>query len=114
IPVTETSIVDFLAVANTSKDLYRVTGTITEIVNADYGNLVISDGTNQVYTYGCYPGWGATGDARKGLVAAKGLKVGDRITVIGSRTTYTWTNPNTAEVLQELNNGVYFSHEAAE
>ncbi|MDR2970205.1 MAG: BACON domain-containing protein, partial [Tannerellaceae bacterium] len=39
IPVTETSIVDFLAVANTSKDLYRVTGTITEIVNADYGNL---------------------------------------------------------------------------
>jgi hypothetical protein len=110
IPVTEASIVDFLAVANTSTDLYRVTGTITEIVNADYGNLVISDGTNQVYTYGCYPGWGATGDDRKGVVAAKGLKVGDQITVIGSRTKYTWTNPDTSEVLQELNNGVYFSH----
>ena len=109
-PVTEISMVDFLAVPDTSTDLYRVTGTIIEIVNADYGNLVIGDGTIKLYTYGCYPGWGATGDDRKGTVAAKGLKVGDEITVIGSRTTYTWTYSATGEVLEEVNNGVYFSH----
>ncbi len=111
ISVTEVSFADFLAAPNTSTDLlYRVTGTITEIVDAVRGNLIISDGTNQLYTYGCYPGWGATGNARNGVVEARGLKVGDQITVLGYRTTYTWKNPKTDEVLQEVNNSVYFSH----
>ena len=52
------------------------------------GNIYITDGTNDLYVYGCYPGVGATGDARKGVVAAKGIKVGDTLTVFGPRSVY--------------------------
>lgn len=67
---------------------YRVSGTITTIDNATYGNIHITDGTNELYVYGTYPGYGAKGDARKGLIDAKGIKVGDMITVFGPKSTY--------------------------
>ncbi|MBW8334885.1 MAG: hypothetical protein K0M40_22905, partial [Prolixibacteraceae bacterium] len=83
-----------------------VTGIITSIANADYGNLYIKDGESEIYVYGCYPGYGATGNDRKGLIAAKGIKVGDTITVISAKASY-------KEVAQ-LSNGIYFSHVSAE
>ena len=64
IPVTEVSIPDFLSKDVNTTDWYMVTGTITEIVKAAYGNVYISDGENDLYVYGIYPGYGATGDAR--------------------------------------------------
>jgi len=70
-----------------------VTGTISSLLDDkgaenDYGNMFITDGTNELYVYGCYPGWGATGDDRKFLVADNGLEVGDEITMIGYKDTY--------------------------
>ncbi|MBR6211472.1 MAG: DNA-binding protein, partial [Bacteroidales bacterium] len=57
---------------------------------------------NDLYVYGCYPGWGATGDTRKGLVADKGIMPGDLITVIGPKGSY--------NDVPQINGGVYFSH----
>lgn len=103
IPVTEVSIADFLTKEDSKTVYYMVSGKVEEIANDTYGNLYISDGTNRLYVYGCYPGWGATGDARKGAIAAYGIKVGDKLTVIGPKSTYQGT--------PQVNGGIYFSHE---
>lgn len=99
------SIADFLKAPDSKEVYYMVTGTITSVANATYGNLYISDGTNELYVYGCYPGWGATGDNRKNLLATAGIEVGDLLTVIGTKSTYN-------DVI-ELYNGIYFSHVSA-
>ena len=78
-----------------------VTGKVTEIANDQYGNLYISDGTNTLYVYGCYPGWGATGDNRKGAVAKYGITVGDVLTVIGPKSTY--------KDVPQVNGGIFFT-----
>ena len=101
--VEEVSIADFLKKPDSKTEYYMVTGVIDEIANADYGNIYLKDGDgNRLYVYGCYPGYGATGDARKGTVAAKGLKVGDILTVIGPKSTY--------KDVPQVNGGIYFSH----
>ncbi|MBR6980538.1 MAG: DNA-binding protein [Prevotella sp.] len=102
-PVTEVSIADFLAKEDSKNVYYMVTGTIDEIANTTYGNLYLTDGTNRLYVYGCYPGYGATGDFRKDFLAAAGIEVGDKLTMIGYKDTYNGTI--------ELCGGIYFSHE---
>ena len=104
--VTEVSIAEFLAKPDSKETYYMVTGTIDEIANATYGNLYITDGTNRLYVYGCYPGYGATGDFRKDFLTAAGIEVGDKLTMIGYKDTY-------KEVI-ELCGGIYFSHEKAQ
>jgi len=99
--VEEISIADFLAKEDSKDNYYMVSGVVTEIANDQYGNLYISDGTNTLYVYGCYPGWGATGDARKGAVAQYGIAVGDVLTVIGPKSTY--------KDVPQVNGGVFFS-----
>ena len=54
--VTEVTIADFLTKADAKDVYYMVSGTVAEIANDTYGNLYISDGTNKLYVYGCYPG----------------------------------------------------------
>ena len=103
--VTEVSLSEFLAKEPAADVYYMISGTIDEIANDVYGNLYLTDGTERVYVYGCYPGWGATGDARKGLIEKLGMKVGDKLSVIGVRAVYKDT--------PQLSNGIYFSHEAA-
>jgi len=106
IPVTPITIDEFLDKADDPNTYYMLTGTITEIANEVYGNLYLDDGTNSVYVYGCYPGWGATGDNRKNLLATEGIVVGDQLSVIGVKSTYKDT--------PQLANGIYFSHEKAQ
>lgn len=106
IPVTAATIAEVLTKPDSSQDYYMVTGEITEIDNPTYGNLYLKDGDSNIYLYGCYPGWGATGDFRKNLLADKGIKVGDTLTVIATKSTY-------KEQVQ-LANGIYFSHVSAE
>ena len=105
--VISVNFVDFptFIAAEKSKDVYyRLTGTITNIEKADYGNLYIEDEAgNEVYVYGLYPGYGAQGDARKGLIAEKGIEVGDVLTVEGYKDVY--------KDKIELCGGVYVSHE---
>ena len=102
IKVKPVTLSEFLAAEPAADVYYRIGGTIDEIANADYGNLYLTDGTERVYVYGCYPGWGATGDARKGLIGTLGLKVGDALEVIGVRAEYKGT--------PQMSNGVYFTH----
>ena len=104
--VVEVSIADFLTKPDSKEDYYMVSGTVTEIANDTYGNLYISDGTNTLYVYGCYPGWGATGDNRKGAVAKFGIAVGDKLTVIGPKSTY--------KDVPQVNGGIFFSVEKAQ
>ncbi len=105
--VSEISIADVLNAEDNSNVYYLVTGTITEISNETYGNMYISDGNgNSIYIYGLYPGYGATGDNRKYVVANKGLKVGDTLTVVAYKTSYGST--------LELAGASYISHVSAE
>lgn len=106
IPVSPATVAEVLAKPVDSKVYFMITGLITEIQNDVYGNIVLKDADSQVLMYGCYPGYGATGDFRKGLVAAQGLKVGDTITVIATRGEFGGT--------AQLANGFYFSHVSAQ
>ena len=102
ISVTEISIADFLTKEDDKNVYYKVTGTLDEIVNSTYGNVYLNDGDERLYVYGCYPGWGATGDFRKNCLADKGIEVGDKLTVIGVKSTYNGA--------AQVSNGIYFSH----
>lgn len=105
ISVEEVSIADFLAKPDSKDAYYMVTGNVDEIASDIYGNLYLSDGDNRLYVYGCYPGWGATGDNRKGFLGTAGIAVGSKLTMIGYKDTYNGTI--------ELCGGIYFSHETA-
>ena len=103
ISVTEVTIAEFLAKEDNPNVYYMVTGILDEVANATYGNVYIKDADgNRLYSYGCYPGWGATGDARKNAISNLGINVGDQLTIIGAKTTYNGA--------PQINNGVYFSH----
>lgn len=106
IPVTPATIAEVLTKPDDANTYFMVTGVITQIASADYGNLYLQDGDSQIYVYGCYPGYGATGNDRKGLIAAKGLKVGDTLTVIAPKSSY--------KGVAQLLNSFYFSHVSAQ
>ena len=102
-PVTEISIAEFLTKDDDKGVYYMITGTVDEIANETYGNLYLTDGNERLYVYGCYPGYGATGDNRKGFLADADIAVGDRLTMIGYKDTYNGTI--------ELCGGIYFAHD---
>ncbi len=106
IPVSSATIAEVLIKPDDASTYYKVTGEITSITSETYGNLILKDGDSQIVVYGCYPGYGATGDFRKGLIAAKGLKVGDTLTVIAPKITFGTTI--------ELSPSFYFSHVSAD
>ena len=62
---------------------YRVKGTVTSIVNTQYGNWYLNDGTGEVYIYGTLDKDGKTKN-----FASLGLEVGDVVEVEGPKTTY--------------------------
>ena len=108
--VEEVTIEEFLSKPDNKNVWYMVTGKISSLLGSngkenDYGNLYITDGTNELYVYGTYPGWGATGDACKFFIADNGIEVGDEITIIGYKDTY--------KDLVELCGGVCFSFKKA-
>lgn len=111
IPVTPATIAEVLLKPDDPNTYFMVTGEITSITNDTFGNLYLKDGESEIYVYGCYPGYGATGDYRKGLIAAKGLKVGDMLTLIAPKITY--TNSSTGVSTIQLSPSFYFSHVSA-
>ena len=104
--VIPVNIDEFLDKEDNPDVYYMISGTIIDIANPIYGNVTLDDGTNDVYVYGTYPGWGATGDNRKNWLETAGIELGDKLTVIGVRYTHNG-NP-------QLSNGIYFSHEKAQ
>jgi DNA/RNA endonuclease YhcR with UshA esterase domain len=106
IPVTAATIEEVLTKPDDASTYFMVTGQITSITSETYGNLYLKDGDSEIYLYGCYPGYGATGDDRKFLLETKGIKVGDKLTVIAAKGSYNG--------VPQLAHGIYFSHESAE
>ncbi len=102
ISVTTATIAEVLAKVDSNVDYYMVSGEITSIADATYGNLYLKDGDSEIYVYGCYPGYGATGDFKKNFLATKGIKVGDTLTVIATKSSY--------KGVAQLANSMYFSH----
>ncbi|WP_167611014.1 BACON domain-containing protein [Maribellus sediminis] len=102
IPVTPATIAEVLAKPDDANTYFMVTGKITSITSETYGNLYLQDDSGEIYAYGCYPGWGATGDDRKYLLSDKGIKVGDTLTMIAAKGSYNGS--------PQLSHGFYFSH----
>ena len=73
-------------IAGPDSKTYRVTGTVTSIVNTTYGNWYLQDETDEIYIYGTLD---AKGNTKNFL--SLGLEVGDEVTVEGPKTTYNGT-----------------------
>ena len=73
-------------IAGPDSKTYRVSGVVTSIVNTQYGNWYLDDGTGVVYIYGTLDSKGNTKN-----FLSWGLEVGDEITVEGPKTTYNGT-----------------------
>ena len=93
--VVKATVAEFLAAAE-GNTVYELTGVITNVANADYGNFDLKDETGTVYVYGLYDESGAK------VFTSLGLKEGDILTMRGVRTSYK-ENP-------QVGNGVYVSH----
>ncbi|MBR5256524.1 MAG: hypothetical protein IKV62_07100 [Bacteroidales bacterium] len=76
--------------AGNDGETYRIRGTVTSIVNTNYGNLYVSDDTGTIYIYGLF---NAKGQYPKdaGGWATFGVEVGDVVTLQGPRTLYNGT-----------------------
>lgn len=94
--IMEATVSEFLAAAEGTA-LYRLTGVITKVDKAQYGNVYIRDYTGEAYIYGI----GQSGDFEK-----LGLKVGDIVTLTGQRSSY-MQNP-------QMKGGTYESHISVE
>lgn len=80
-PIVAT-IQEFLAAEVSENILYQLTGTITNIANATYGNFTIEDATASVYIYGLTKEQKTSNDKS---FASLGLKVGDDVTLVTVR-----------------------------
>ena len=107
IPVTPITIAEVLTKEDSKEIYYMVTGEITSVVSELIGRLTLKDESGEIYVFGCSPGFGASSnDEKNGLLEAKGIKVGDKLTVIATKDSYQGTG--------QLTNGFYFSPESAE
>lgn len=85
------SVADFRAAAESKEKFYIISGTIVKPTESGtkfdletYGNFALKDATGEVYVYGLKTGW--NGESKQ--AAKMGLKEGDKITIIGYRTSY--------------------------
>ncbi|HKM11701.1 MAG TPA: BACON domain-containing carbohydrate-binding protein [Bacteroidales bacterium] len=105
------SIADFLSKEVASKvfesPYYKITGTITEILNETYGNFYLQDASGTVYVYGLTVCGVAKNDKS---FSSLGLKVGDVVTMMGQRGQY--ANAKVPEQKEQVSNGYYISHTA--
>lgn len=104
---TEATVAEFIAAAE-DDTRYKLTGTISNIALKDgevspYGNFDLTDETGTVYVYGLTV---APVDKNDQSFLELGLKEGDKVTIIGTRTSYKGT-------VQVGGPAYYISHEAA-
>ena len=80
--VTDATLSEFIA-AEVAEDVwYRLTGTVDNIYNTEYGNFhLLDDAGNDVVVYGLVAGWG--GPSKE--FASLGIQEGDVITIVGVR-----------------------------
>ena len=91
-PAEETktiSVADFLKAAESTSVWYQLTGTVKNLKDGDlYGNFDLEDATGSVYVYGLLSEKGGEKKLFQELAAAKGIKNGSKLTIIGNRGAY--------------------------
>ena len=85
--IKDATVAEFIAAEVSTTQLYRLTGTITEIQNTTYGNLMLKDATGEVLIYGVKK----DKDAGNTSFSKLGAEVGDKLTVVGQRGAYNTT-----------------------
>lgn len=87
--VTKISAAEFLTKKDDKNVYYMLEGTITEFAGQKndlktYGNFGLTDDSGSAFVYGLTTGWGGA----KKLAGTLGLNFGDKITIIGYRTSH--------------------------
>ena len=109
--VKTVTIAEFNAAAESNDVWYQLTGTVKNLKDGDqYGNFDLEDETGSVYVYGVLSEKGGEKKKFQELVAAKGIKNGDKLTIIGNRGSY--TNKTTGETKIEVMNAYFVKVEA--
>lgn len=85
--IKDATVAEFIAAEVSTTQLYRLTGTITEVQNTTYGNLMLKDATGEVLIYGVKK----DKDAGNQSFSELGAEVGDKLTVVGHRAEYNTT-----------------------
>ena len=99
----------FLAASVNSDQWYKLTGTVDSIVKEAYGNFYLKDETGTVYVYGVTSHKVAKNDQS---FTSLGVKVGDKITIVGTRAQY--ANASDATQKEQVGGPAYYvSHETA-
>lgn len=110
---TDVTITEFLTKEVASKYLespyYRLTGVIKEIVKEEYGNFYFKEEASEtfVYVYGLTKAPVAKNDKS---FASLGLKVGDKVTLVGQRGQY--PTAKVEEQKEQVSNAYFISSEA--
>ena len=87
--INKVTIAEFNAAAESTDVWYQLTGTIKNLKDDDqYGNFDLEDATGSVYVYGLLSEKGGEKKKFQELVAEKGIKNGDKLTLIGNRGSY--------------------------
>ena len=87
--VKTVTVAEFNAASESTNVWYQLTGTISNLKEDDqYGNFDLTDATGTVYVYGVLSEKGGEKKKFQDLVAAKGIKNGSTITIIGNRGSY--------------------------
>lgn len=80
------SVAEFNAAPESNDVWYQLTGTVKNLKDNDkYGNFDLEDSTGSVYVYGVLSEKGGEKKKFQELVAAKGIKNGSKITIVGVR-----------------------------
>ena len=83
------TVAEFNAADESDEVWYELTGTVKNLKEGDqYGNFDLEDETGSVYVYGLLAEKGGEKKKFQDLVAAKGIKEGSKITIIGTRGSY--------------------------
>jgi len=83
------SIADFIKAEVNDNVWYQLTGVVKNLKEGDlYGNFDLEDSTGSVYVYGVLSEKGGAKKLFQDLVAAKGIKNGSTLTIIGTRGEY--------------------------
>lgn len=86
--IADATVAEFLAQPVSGVALYRLTGKVKSIASDVYGNFYLEDATGEVYVYGLTATQVASNDKS---FASLGIKVGDIVTLVGTRAEYKGT-----------------------
>lgn len=113
IDVQDIDLAGFKALEDNKEAWYRISGTVAESTEPNtkldletYGNLALTDGTNEVYVYGVVPGWGGASK----LFGTLGVKLGDKLTIVCHKASFT----KDEYTLHQASKAFYVSHETPE